>query len=81
MARLDGPIGPYGAIIGVRIAVGSEDAGDLVAAGRPVISPFSVLGLVDTGAEVSAIQRSLVDQASPDLTEARVSNRAISSFN
>jgi hypothetical protein len=39
----------------------SDDARDLAAAGRPVPPPFSVPGLVDTGAELSAIQQSLVD--------------------
>jgi hypothetical protein len=58
--RLDLPIGPAGPIIEVRLRVGPEQA-DTRAAGRPVPPPISVLGLVDTGAEVSAIQRSLAD--------------------
>jgi hypothetical protein len=61
MPRLEVPIGPNGPIIEVRLMVVSDDARDLAAAGRPVPPPFSVPGLVDTGAELSAIQQSLVD--------------------
>ena len=60
MPRLDVPIGPAGPIIEVRLRVGPEQA-DTRTAGRPVPPPISVLGLVDTGAEVSAIQRSLAE--------------------
>ena len=38
-----------------------SDAANLAAAGLPVPQPVSVLGLVDTGAEVTAIQRSLAE--------------------
>ena len=60
MPRLDVPIGPAGPIIEVRLRVGPEQA-DARATGRTVPPPISVLGLVDTGAEVSAIQRSLAE--------------------
>jgi hypothetical protein len=61
MPRLEVPIGPNGAIVEVRLMVVSDDARDLAAAGRPVPPPFSVQGLIDTGAELSAIQQTLVD--------------------
>jgi hypothetical protein len=61
MPRLDVPFGPSGPIIDLRLRVGPEDAADLVAAGRAVPPSFSVLGLVDTGAEITAIQGSLAD--------------------
>jgi hypothetical protein len=61
MPRLNVPIGPNGPIVEIRLCVGLEHAKALAAAGRPVPQPSSVPGLVDTGAELSAIQRSLVD--------------------
>ena len=61
MPRLDVPIGPNGPILDVRLSVGPEHAANLAAAGLPVPQPISVLGLVDTGAEMTAIQRSLAE--------------------
>jgi hypothetical protein len=61
MPRLDVPIGANGPIIEVRLWVGPENAAKLAAAGPPVPRPISIPGLVDTGAQVTAIQRSLVD--------------------
>jgi hypothetical protein len=61
MPRLDATIGPNGPIIEVRLWVVPEDAAKLAAAGLPIPRPVSVLGLVDTGAEVTAIQRSLAE--------------------
>ena len=59
MPRLDATIGPNGPIIEVRLWVVPEDAAKLAAAGLPIPRPISVPGLVDTGAEVTAIQLSL----------------------
>ncbi len=61
MPRLDATIGPDGPIIEVRIWLVPADAADMAAAGLPVPQPISVRGLVDTGAEVTAIQHSLVE--------------------
>jgi hypothetical protein len=61
MPRLDVPIGPNGPIIEVRLWVRREDAANFAAAGLPVPRPFSVPGLVDTGAQVTAIQQSLAE--------------------
>jgi hypothetical protein len=60
MPRLEVPIGPDGPIIDVRIWVGTEQAESLAAGGRTIHPPFSVSGLVDTGAEVTAIQGSII---------------------
>jgi hypothetical protein len=62
MPRLDAPIGSNGPIIEVRLWVVPEDAANLAAAGLPIPRPFSVPGLVDTGAQVTAIQRSLAER-------------------
>jgi hypothetical protein len=61
MPHLDVPIGPNGPIIEVRLSVGPENAAKLAAAGLPIPRPISVPGLVDTGAEVTAIQLSLAE--------------------
>ncbi len=61
MPRLDVSIGPNGPIVDVRLSVGPERAASLAAAGLAVPEPISVLGLVDTGAEMTAIQRSLAE--------------------
>jgi hypothetical protein len=61
MPRLDVTIGPNGPIIEVRLWVVPEDAAKLAAAGLPIPQPISVTGLVDTGAQVTAIQRSLAE--------------------
>jgi hypothetical protein len=50
MPRLEVPIGRDGPIIDVRIWLGSEPAQTLTAGGREIPPPFSVPGLVDTGA-------------------------------
>jgi hypothetical protein len=59
MPRLDVPIGPNGPIVDIRLSVGPEDAKTPAAARRPGTQPFSVAGLVDTGAEMTAIETSL----------------------
>jgi hypothetical protein len=56
MPRLEVPIGPDGPIIDVRIWIGTEDAKTLALGGRAIPPPFSVPGLVDTGAQVTAIR-------------------------
>lgn len=60
MPRLDVRIGPNGPIIEVRLWVGLEQA-DARGSGGRVPPPCSVPGLIDPGAEVTAIQRSVVD--------------------
>jgi hypothetical protein len=61
MSRLDVPIGPIGPVIEVRLSIGPEDTADFVASGRSIPPPCSVSGLVDTGAERTAIEQSLLD--------------------
>src|SRR5262249_8126117 len=61
MPRLEVPIGPDGPIIVVRIWIGAEYAKTLTAGGRTIPPPFSVPGLVDTGAQVTAIRNSILD--------------------
>jgi hypothetical protein len=61
MPRLDATIGPDGPIIEVRLWVVPEDAANFAAAGLPIPAPVSVPGLVDTGAEVTAIGRPLTE--------------------
>ncbi len=61
MPRLNVAFGPGGPIIEVRLQVGDEDAERLVADGSPIPPRCCVAGLVDTGAERTAIERSLLD--------------------
>jgi hypothetical protein len=61
MPRLELPIGPSGPIIELRLWIGPEDADALKAAGRPLPGPCSVPALLDTGAEMTAIHRSIAD--------------------
>jgi hypothetical protein len=60
MPRLDVPIGSDGLLIDMRIWLSATDAKTLVAGGGVLTPPFSVSGLVDTGAKVTAIQRSII---------------------
>jgi hypothetical protein len=60
MPRLEVSFGHDGPIVDVRIWYGEDDARSLVAAGRAIPPPFSVLGLVDTGAKVTAIRASII---------------------
>jgi hypothetical protein len=60
MPRLEVLVGPDGPIIDVRIWVGTAHSEALAAGGRPMPPPFSVPGLVDTGAQVTAIRSSTV---------------------
>ena len=60
MPRLDASFGRDGPIIDVGICISAEVAKSRVAAGLPVPAPFSVPGLIDTGAKVTAIQMSIV---------------------
>ncbi len=60
MPRLEAAFGPDGPIIDVGIWFSTEDAKTLVAVGGSVSPPFSAPGLVDTGAKVTAIRRSVI---------------------
>jgi hypothetical protein len=60
MPRLDVFFGRDGPIIDVRIWIAADLAESRAAAGLPIPAPFSVPGLVDTGAKVSAIRASIV---------------------
>jgi hypothetical protein len=60
MPRLEVLIGPDGPIIDVRIWVGTAQSESLEAGGRAIPPPFSVTGLVDTGAQVTAIRGAIV---------------------
>ena len=61
MPRLDVPIGPDGPIIDVRLWIGPDQRDVLISSGRPVPSPLSVAGLVDTGAGSTAILLALAE--------------------
>ena len=62
MPRLEVPIARDGPIVEVRPEIGPEDAANRVATGRDVLTAISVLGLVDTGAQMTAIQRMLAQR-------------------
>jgi hypothetical protein len=57
MPRLEKPIGEDGPVIDVRAWIGFAHKEVLDARGLPVPPPFSIRGLVDTGARMTAIQR------------------------
>jgi hypothetical protein len=59
MPRLEVSFGQDGPIVDVRLSVAAEDEAELVGAGRAVPGPLCVSGLVDTGAETTAIQQAL----------------------
>lgn len=59
MPRMEATIGRDGPIVDLRLWIGPAAVDDFVAGGAVVPPPFSVQGLVDTGAELTAIQRSL----------------------
>jgi len=59
MPRLETPIGEDGPIIHVRTWIATEHEEALDARGLPVPPPFSIRGLVDTGARMTAIQQAL----------------------
>jgi hypothetical protein len=61
MARLEMPIGEDGPIIEVRTCISVEHKKALDALRLPVPAPFSIGALVDTGAQITAIQRALAD--------------------
>jgi hypothetical protein len=62
MPRLEWPIGPDGPIIDVQIRIGLEHEEALASGGLPVPQAFSVAGLVDTGAQMTAIQQALAQR-------------------
>jgi hypothetical protein len=59
MPRLETPIGRDGPIIHVRIWIGPEHEVALKARGLPAPRPLSMPGLLDTGAQKTAIQQDL----------------------
>jgi hypothetical protein len=59
MPRLETPIGRDGPIIDVRIWIGPEHQEALRVRGLQASRPFSVPGLLDTGAQMTAIQQNL----------------------
>jgi len=61
MPRLETPILADGPIIDVRTWIGTEYKDVLDAGGLTVPPPFSIRGLIDTGARMTAIQRALVE--------------------
>jgi hypothetical protein len=60
MPVLNSTIGPSGALVRVRWAWGYTDAQKLRAALRPVPPPVEAMALLDIGAEVTCLDRSLV---------------------
>ena len=65
MPRLEVPIGRDGPIIDVRIWIGTEDAKTLTAGGLEIPPPFSVPGLVDTGAQLTATAKTSIRTGLP----------------
>jgi hypothetical protein len=61
MPRLETPIGRDGPIVDVRLWISPEHEQGLKARGLQPPRPSSVPGLVDTGAQMTAIQRVLAD--------------------
>jgi len=59
MPRLETPLGRDGPIIDVRIWIGPEHKEALKARGLQAPRPLSVPGLLDTGAQMTAIQQAL----------------------
>ena len=64
MPRLEYPIGPDGPIIDVRIWIGPEHEEALASGGLPVFPACSAAGLLDTGAQMTAIQQVLAERMS-----------------
>lgn len=60
MAVLTGAIGPLGAIVEVKVMQGAQRVAALKKAGLPFATPQVIVGLVDTGASCSAIDRIVV---------------------
>jgi hypothetical protein len=58
---MDATIGAGGPIVNIRLWIGPAYADGLIAAGVGVPPPVSFPGLVGTGAERTAIQRSVAD--------------------
>src|SRR4051812_21540708 len=61
MPRREWPIGRDGPIIDVRVWIGSEHEEVISSIGLAVLPAFSVAGLLDTGAQMTAIQRTLAE--------------------
>jgi hypothetical protein len=61
MPRLEAPIGRDGPIIDVRVWIGPEQEEALKTRGLKPPRPSSIPGLVDTGAQMTAIERVLAD--------------------
>lgn len=62
MPRLESAIGHAGPLIDVRLRAVPEREAALNAAGLPIAPPFSVRGLLDTGATTTAIRYELADR-------------------
>src|ERR1051325_10521517 len=77
MPHLSLPVDKKGMAIEVRIGVKAPILEALVAAGKPVPSPISARGFIDSGSDVTALSKSLLLQLNvpPD---GRVSNRTAS---
>ena len=61
MPRQEWPIGLDGPIIDVRMTIGPEHEEARASVGLPVLPAFSVAGLLDTGAQRTAIQQVLAE--------------------
>lgn len=61
MPRLEASFGPDGPIIDVQIWTAAARAEELAAEGREIPPPICVPGLVDTGAEATAIRLPIID--------------------
>jgi hypothetical protein len=60
MTTLTGSIQPWGPIINVKIMQSNQRARALKQAGLPFSSPQVVLGLIDTGASISAVDETVI---------------------
>jgi hypothetical protein len=60
MPILTGSIGPWGPTINVKIMQSNQRVHSLKQAGLPFSSPQVVLGLIDTGASISAVDETVI---------------------
>ena len=60
MPKLNGTIGPWGPTIHVKVMQSNQRVHALKNAGLPFSSPVVVLGLIDTGASLSALDESII---------------------